>query len=271
MIGRQQAGQSGSRNCRRIQTGAVLAMIALCLCWTQPGRAQTYVDLELVLALDASSSIAGDEFDLQIKGYAEAFRDPSVIAAISALRPHGIAVTLVQWSASFQQFQSVGWSHVHDRASAARFANAIATRSRKFIGFGTAIGSAIEYSVGLFGTGGFKGRRRVIDMSADERSNMGSHPSYMRRSAVEAGITVNALAVREGDDTLTEYFEKFVITGPAAFVISIETYADIAEAIRRKLLRELSAPIALAEPPADPGATSLYQQAVSENPARLQF
>lgn len=71
MIGRQQAGQSGSRNCRRIQTGAVLAMIAVCLCWTQPGRAQTYVDLEPVLALDASPGIAGDEFELQIKGYAD--------------------------------------------------------------------------------------------------------------------------------------------------------------------------------------------------------
>lgn len=243
-LGMLQRGGTGSA-----AIAVTLAMaLAFWLCWRSPGRADVRVDLELVLALDSSSSIAGDEFDLQIKGYAQAFRDPSVIAAITALRPHGIAVTLVQWSASFQQFQSVGWSHVFDRASADALAGAIESKSREFIGFGTAIGSAIEYSVGLFGRGGFTGRRRVIDMSADERSNMGSHPSYMRQSAVEAGITVNGLAVREGDNTLTEYFEKYVITGPSAFVISVESYSDIAEAIRRKLLRELSAPIALANP-----------------------
>lgn len=238
---------------RRAATCMAVLSFAFSLCWMSPGRADTYVDLELVLALDASSSIVGDEFDLQIKGYAEAFRHPSVVAAIARLRPHGISVTLVQWSASFQQFQSVGWSHVFDRASAERFADEIESKSRKFVGFGTAIGSAIEYSVGLFGRGGFRGRRQVIDISADERSNMGSHPSYMRNSAVKAGITVNGLAVREGDDTLTEYFEKYIITGPSAFVISIETYGDIAEAIRRKLLREMSAPIAQAEPSAEPG------------------
>lgn len=207
-------------------------------------RAQTPVDLELVLAIDSSSSIAGEEFELQINGYAQAFRDPAVIAAIMALQPHGIAVTLVQWSASFQQFQSVPWHHVRDAESAEAFAAAIEANSRQFVGFGTAIGSAIAYSVGLFGASRFAGRRRVIDISADERSNMGSHPSYMRKSAVDAGITVNGLAVLEGDDSLPDYFREFVITGTASFVVSVESYRHIAQAVRRKLLRELSAPVA---------------------------
>ena len=222
--------------------------LALLACQMLPARAQTPVDLELVLAIDASSSIVGEEFELQINGYAQAFRDPTVVAAIEALRPNGIAVTLVQWSASFQQFQSVGWRHVRDRASADAFAAAIEAKSRKFVGFGTAIGSAIDYSVGLFGAGGFTGRRQVIDISADERSNMGSHPSYMRKAAADAGITVNGLAVLEGDKTLTDYFRRYVITGTASFVVSVDSYRDIAQAIRRKLLRELSAPIAWQRP-----------------------
>ena len=42
------------------------------------------VDLELVLAVDASSSVSVAEFDLQIRGLAEAFRHPSVARAIRA-------------------------------------------------------------------------------------------------------------------------------------------------------------------------------------------
>ena len=143
---------------------AMATLIALLVFSTPWARAQTPVDLELVLAIDASSSIAGEEFELQINGYAHAFRDPAVIAAIMALQPDGIAVTLVQWSASFQQFQSVPWQHVRDAESAERFAAAIEANSRRFVGFGTAIGSAIAYSVGLFSTNNFTGRRRVIDI-----------------------------------------------------------------------------------------------------------
>ncbi len=219
-------------------------LIACAFLTAPPARSQMPVDVELVLAIDSSSSIAGEEFELQINGYAQAFRDPTVISVISALQPNGIAVTLVQWSASFQQFQSVPWHHVHDAASAETFAAAIEANSRTFVGFGTAIGSAIAYSVGLFGTNRFPGRRKVIDISADERSNMGSHPSYLRKSAVDAGITVNGLAVLEGDDTLTDYFREYVITGTASFVVSVDSYQNIAEAVRRKLLRELAAPVA---------------------------
>ena len=225
----------------RLAVTTLLAFLVFSAPWA---RAQTPVDLELVLAVDASSSIAGDEFELQINGYAQAFRDPAVIAAIRALQPDGIAVTLVQWSASFQQYQSVPWQHVRDTESAERFAAAIEANSRRFVGFGTAIGSAISYSVGLFDANGFAGRRRVIDISADERSNMGSHPSYLRKSAVDAGITVNGLAVLEGDDTLPDYFREFVITGTASFVVSVDNYRNIAQAVRRKLLRELAAPVA---------------------------
>ena len=37
--------------------------------------AELFVELELVLSADSSSSIHDDEFDLQIIGYANAFRD----------------------------------------------------------------------------------------------------------------------------------------------------------------------------------------------------
>ena len=52
------------------------------------------VDLELVLAVDASGSVSDEEFNLQLHGLAEAFRDRSVSQAIRATGdlgdgPHG--------------------------------------------------------------------------------------------------------------------------------------------------------------------------------------
>ena len=65
--------------------------------------AQTAVDLELILAVDASGSVSEAEFDLQVPGLAGAFRDPDVVAAIRDAGPTGVAVALVQmvepWSA----------------------------------------------------------------------------------------------------------------------------------------------------------------------------
>ncbi len=59
----------------------------LCLLWLAllpplAARAETPVDLELVLAVDCSGSIDDDEFALQIRGYAAAFAHPAIIAAI---------------------------------------------------------------------------------------------------------------------------------------------------------------------------------------------
>ena len=67
-----------------------------------PGLAAAQVSepvaLELVLALDSSSSVSTAEYDLQQRGIAAAFRDPAVQRAILALGDPGLAVTLLQWS-----------------------------------------------------------------------------------------------------------------------------------------------------------------------------
>lgn len=207
---------------------------------SEAAKNTTPVDLALILAVDSSSSVDGPEYDLQIHGYANAFRDDEVIDAIERLDGTGIAVTFVQWSANFQQFQTVPWLQVVDRASAEAFATAIETQSRKFVGFGTALGSAIEYSVGLFPKSRYRGRRKSIDISADERANMGAHPSYTREMATAAGITINGLAILHDHPNLSDYFHANVITGPDAFVQTVASYDDIANAIKRKLLREIA-------------------------------
>jgi hypothetical protein len=56
---------------------------------------------------------------------------------------------------------------------------------------------------------------------------------------VAAGITVNALAVLNEEPDLVAYYAEAVIGGAGAFVMTAATYEDFAEAILRKLLREL--------------------------------
>ncbi|MGI9464091.1 MAG: DUF1194 domain-containing protein, partial [Aestuariivirgaceae bacterium] len=136
------------------------------------------MELELVLSADSSSSIQGPEFDLQVKGYANAFRDPGVIDAIISLGGNGVAVTFVQWSASFQQIDTVPWTHIRTRTDAQAFATAIEKQARRFIGFSTATGAAMEHAAELIDSNDYRGARRVIDISSDEHSNEGAHPRH---------------------------------------------------------------------------------------------
>jgi len=53
---------------------------------------QSNVDLNLVLAIDASGSVDDDRFDLQKKGYAQAFTSQRVLDAIRAIGPEDFFV-----------------------------------------------------------------------------------------------------------------------------------------------------------------------------------
>ncbi|NNF78640.1 MAG: DUF1194 domain-containing protein [Rhizobiales bacterium] len=223
---------------------ALLALFTLML--APAGATGKKVALELVLAVDASSSVDPQEFQLQVSGHVTAFKDPDVIAAISAQGQGGVAVTYVEWSSRFEQIQVVGWTQVHDQATAYAFANAIKRNANQARASGTAIGEAVIYSVQLIENNEYNGARRVVDVSADDRYNAGSTPSYAQDVARRGGVQVNGLAV-DPTGVLTSYFRKNVIAGPGAFVMQANSYADFARAIKLKLLRELSthAPISL--------------------------
>ncbi len=206
-----------------------------------PARAQP-VDVELVLGVDTSMSVAADEFALQMAGYARAFRQPEVLEAIENAGVNGIAVTLVQWADSSQQAVSIGWTWVGDPASAARFADRIGATGRRFTGPGTALATALSYCLQVFDGSGFEGRRRVIDLSGDGRDNRGPRVTWARDRALASGITVNGLAIVNDEPFLDRYYEHQVIAGPDAFVVAAADYRDFADAIVKKLVREISGP-----------------------------
>lgn len=214
------------------------------------------VDLELILAVDTSSSVSPEEFDLQMRGLSEAFRHPAVLAAIRATGQQGIAVALVQWSDARNQFVAVDWTEVRDEESAAAFADLVDGSPRFLVGGGTAIGGALEYAVRQFDRNDYEGRRKVVDLSGDGRTNQGVAPDGVRDAAVDSGIVVNGLAILNEDPYVDRYYRFNVIGGTGAFVMTATDYESFGDAILEKLIKEIAGtPIAeLPSAPLDPEA-----------------
>src|SRR5215468_11632026 len=124
--------------------GLVVAVLA-----AMPAAAQTAVDLQLVLAVDASGSVNQYRFDLQKQGYADAFRSPRVLKAIRSGIAGAIAVTVVQWTGPDMQVQAVDWTVVGDRRSAEAFAAAVDDTPRQLFSGGTSISGAIDHAAKL--------------------------------------------------------------------------------------------------------------------------
>ncbi len=230
---------------------AIVAALAgaLLIPTTAPASAQERpVDLEIVLAVDASASVSGEEFDLQVRGLIEAFRHRSVGQAIRAAGDLGLAVALIQWADYRQDALSVDWTVVRDAASARQFAKRLEGVRRSVAG-STAIGGALEFAILQLEGNGFVGRRKVIDVSGDGRNNQGSAAWLVRDLAVAQGITVNGLAILNEDPTLDRYYFTNVIGGPGAFVMTANDYAAYRLAILAKLVKEISGPPTAARPP----------------------
>ena len=216
-------------------------LLAVVLAGAGPVRAQgQLVDLELILAVDCSRSIDDSEFALQVQGYAEAFRHPSVLAAIRSGMRRSIAVTYVQWAGPFLQNQAVGWTLINDGESALEFADRFQAAPRAFFGGGTSLSGVIDYARTLFPKSGFSGRRRVIDVSGDGINNSGRMATSARDEAVRDGITINGLAILTEVGGLDNYFRENIMGGDGAFVIAAEDFASFAQAILNKLIREIA-------------------------------
>ncbi len=199
---------------------------------------QKVVDLELVLAVDASASVSPVEFALQTGGLAAAFRDPAVHAAIQAAGGNVLAVALVFWAGPRDQSLAVGWSPVFDVASAVQFAARIEGARREFAGV-TAIGEAIEFAARASFANAYTGERVVIDVSGDGPTNFGRKTAVVRDKIVADGITVNGLAIINEVENLAAYYRDHVIGGPGAFVDTATDSQDFVRAIRDKLVREI--------------------------------
>jgi Protein of unknown function (DUF1194) len=225
-----------------VGTNSCKMLLALWVLLAHPTtvQAQTAVDLELALAVDASGSVSAHRFHLQQQGYAAAFRHPDVLKAIRSGATQSIAVIMYQWTGPSLQIVSVPWHRIHDLTSAEAFAAAIAEAPRQLFGGGTSISGAIDFGVTLFAKSGYGSARRVIDISGDGINNRGRAVTQARDEAVRAGITINGLPILALEPSLDRYFQDYVIGGPGAFTIPAADFETFGEAIRRKLILEIA-------------------------------
>lgn len=191
-------------------------------------------DLALVLAVDISGSVDPEEYRIQMDGVAAALRD-GIVA--EALLDQQAFVTLLQWTGSNRQRQTLPWTQMTSFAQIDAFADAVERDPRVWRNFSTAIGEALAVSRELLAQVP-QCARHVVDVSGDGRSNEGVEPNAQRRALKAAGITVNALAIETDDADLTGYFFENLIRGERAFVETALGFEDYPAAILRKLQRE---------------------------------
>lgn len=228
----------------------MLRHLVICLLVAVPLAAQERreVDLELVLLADSSGSITNDEIRFQREGYARAMLDPDVLAAIANTTYGSVAVTYVEWGQFDSMDVVVPWIIIAGEEQAKAFAATILSEPREARGR-NAIGQALLFGRDLIETNDIEGWRKIIDFSADSTGNFNG-PSIEdgRQAALQAGITINGLAVLcrdcaagtgSGRDLAGEFAEK-IIGGMGAFVVTADNPAVFAEAVKRKLILEIS-------------------------------
>jgi hypothetical protein len=194
-----------------------------------------------------------DEQELQREGFAEAFRSPLVHDAIRKGMLGRIAVTYMEWAGASDQKVIVPWSVLDNPESILAFADRIASTPLRGAQR-TSVSGAIDAAAGLFENNGLEAIRKVIDVSGDGANNQGRPVTQARDEAVAQGITVNGLPIMLktpgtlDDPDLDIYFRDCVIGGHGAFMVPAREKAQFQQAIKTKILLEVSGLLPTEEP-----------------------
>ena len=245
--------------CRFWAGGGAAAAVAIAAfsaaVWAAPGIPRfadkrpnaVLVDVELVLAVDVSYSMDPEEQALQREGYVKALGSKEFMQALHEGPSGKIAVTYIEWSSQYDQKIIMPWRLIEDPESAdavaSELANAPYRRASR-----TSISGGLRFAQTLFDNSGYRGLRRVIDVSGDGANNSGPPVAQTRDEVVASGITINGLPImlkRANPGTmdikdLDVYYEDCVMGGPGAFVIPIREREKFIEAIRTKLVLEVA-------------------------------
>jgi hypothetical protein len=205
------------------------------------------VDVELVIAVDVSYSMDPDEQRLQREGYVRALTSREFLSALREGAHGKIAVTYFEWAGQYDQKIVMPWRLIEGPESAdsvaAEIANAPYRRASR-----TSISGGLNFGSGLFENSGYRGTRRVIDVSGDGANNAGELIVPTRERVLAQGITINGLPImlkRPNPGTLDienldVYYEDCVIGGPGAFVVPIHNTEQFIDATRTKLILEVA-------------------------------
>jgi hypothetical protein len=205
------------------------------------------VDVELVLAVDVSYSMDPDEQKLQREGYVQALTSREFLQALREGANGKVAITYVEWAGAYDQKIIVPWRLIEGPESADAVAGEI-SRAPYRRASRTSIAGALLFSKTLFENSGYRGLRRVIDVSGDGANNAGPLVVPTRDEVLAAGIVINGLPIMLNRPNvgymdvaeLDIYYEDCVIGGPGSFVVPIRERDRFIEATRHKLVLEIA-------------------------------
>ncbi len=238
---------------RPTRRAAIKAGLTVAAAAGLPGRARAIemADLLLVLSADVSRSVDAVKFKLQREGYANAIADTHVVRLMSAGRQQKIAICFIEWSGDKAAAVMVDWHAIGTQAQADDFAAKVQAAPRLFMDR-TSISTAIDFSMAHLGKCPFGAERQVIDVSGDGTHNSGRPVNTARDEAVAKGVTINGIAILSAvplafnpshthpPGGLLKYYEDNVIGGTGAFAVAAEGFDDFAQAVRQKLIKEIS-------------------------------
>lgn len=210
-----------------------------------PARAETEVDLALVIAVDVSFSMDPEEQSLQRDGFMEAFRSPVVHDAIRRGAVGRIAVTYVEWAGASDQRVLIPWTMLDGPESALAFAADLAAKPTRRASR-TSISGALDFATKLFDEGGLQATRRVIDVSGDGPNNQGRPVQAARADTLARGVTINGLPIMlkaPGYFDIADldlYYRDCVIGGQGAFMVPARDRGQFRDAVKTKIIMEVA-------------------------------
>jgi hypothetical protein len=201
-----------------------------------------------VIAVDVSNSMDPEEQALQREGYITGLTSREFLNALRDGINGRIAITYFEWAGPLDQKIVIPWRLIDGADTANTVAKEIAAAPYRRAPW-TSIYGALQFAKPLFDMSGYRGLRRVIDVSGDGSNNTGLPVTIMRDQVLAAGITINGLPIMlsRGPATgpavpnLDLYYEDCVIGGPGSFVIAIKAREQFKEATRNKLVQEIAA------------------------------
>ena len=206
-----------------------------------------HVDVELVIAVDVSYSMDPEEQALQREGYIQALTSREFLTALREGANGKIAIIYFEWAGANDQKIVMPWRLIDGPeaadAVAAEIARAPYRRASR-----TSISGALKFAKPLFDNSGYRGLRRVIDVSGDGANNSGDLVALTRDDVLSAGITINGLPImlnrpNFGSVDINEldiYYEDCVTGGAGSFVIPIRDRSEFVKATRTKLVLEIA-------------------------------
>lgn len=253
----------------RVAPLAVTAITAL-LAWLALERvslADEQADTALVMAVDISQSVDENRYRLQMEGIAQALEDPDVIRVITSGPRKSVLFTLIGWADRARVLLPWTWiASASDAAAVARMLRSLPVASGEY----TCVGRLMKYlSDVTLAQLPVKAERVVVDVSGDGPDNCTSlqYVDDLRDKLVDRGTIINGLPIledgtereierwnrapgstqhefplpsKEDAKTLTRWYERHVMGGAGAFVITAQGYEDFARAIRRKFILEIA-------------------------------